>query len=86
MSQAKFQKRMREKARQEKAAAKRARREERGAAAESTDEPEGATATVDQESVIAKLAKLHAQFDDEQIGFDEFEERKLELMAQLQVD
>ncbi len=35
--------------------------------------------------MIAKLAKLHEQFDDDQIDFDTFEERKQELMAQLQV-
>jgi hypothetical protein len=33
--------------------------------------------------VLADLAKLHARFDDEQIGFDEFEEAKQGLLAQL---
>lgn len=87
MSQARFQKRLREKARQEKQAAKRARRAERAEAGddETTDDETGVPAEP-QEVVIAKLAKLHQAFDDEQIGFDEFEEQKQELMAQLMVD
>ena len=84
MSQASFQKRMREKARQEKAALKRERRAERAAAsAEDTDEP--AEPEVPQERVLAQLETLHKQFADEQIDFEEFEERKQELMAQLSI-
>lgn len=85
MSQASFQKRMREKARQEKAALKRERRMERAAAsAEGDDEPDD-TPEVPQERVLAQLETLHKQFADEQIDFEEFEERKQELIAQLSV-
>lgn len=84
MSQARFQKRMREKAKQEKQAAKRERKAERAEAAEADDE----TPTDDappQEKVLDQLATLHARFADDAIDFDEFEERKQELLAQLDV-
>jgi hypothetical protein len=84
MSQARFQKRMREKAKQEKQAAKRERKAERAEAADADSE-----ATTDdtppQETVLEQLAALHARFADDAIGFDEFEERKQELLAQLDV-
>lgn len=84
MSQAKFQKRMREKARQEKAEAKRQRKEERAAEAEAAaDEP--AEPVAPQDEVLAQLAALHQRFDDDQIDFDDFEERKQELLAKLAV-
>jgi hypothetical protein len=83
MSQAKFQKRMREKARQEKQAAKRERKLERAEAAESDDE--SGEGVPPQATVLDQLAALHAQFADDAIEFDEFEERKHELLAQLDV-
>jgi hypothetical protein len=86
MSQARFQKRLREKARQEKQAAKRARRAERAEAGDDEASDDEGVPAEPQDVVIAKLAKLHQAFDDEQIGFDEFEEQKQELMAQLMVD
>lgn len=86
MSQASFQKRMREKARAEKAALKRERRIERAAAsAEASDEPDDDTPQVPQERVLAQLETLHQQFADEKIDFEAFEERKQELIAQLSV-
>ncbi len=84
MSQARFQKMQREKAKREKAQAKAERKAQRAEEAEMAadeDDPD----VPPQEQVIAKLAKLHEQFDDDQIDFDTFEERKQELMAQLQV-
>jgi len=33
--------------------------------------------------VLADLAALHQRFDDEQIGFEDFESAKAELLAQL---
>jgi hypothetical protein len=84
MSQARFQKMQREKAKREKAQAKQERKAQRAEEAEqAADEPSDAVPP--QEQVIAKLAALHEQFDDDQIDFDTFEERKQELMAQLQV-
>lgn len=83
MSQAKFQKRQREMAKAEKAKAKAARKQERQEAAASA--PDEETADVDAGSVMAKLEQLHKDFADEKVDFDEFEERKQELLSQLQV-
>ena len=83
MSQARFQKRMREKAKQEKQAAKRERKAERAEAAEAADE--APTDAPPQATVLEQLATLHAEFADDAIDFDEFEERKQELLAQLDV-
>ena len=84
MSQARFQKRMWEKTRQHKAGAKRQRKEDRAAAAESpTDRDDAPTAP--QSEVLSELADLHERFDDDDIEFDEFEERKHELLARLDV-
>ena len=67
--------------------AKRARRQDRKTGEDDeTSEETPAAAAVDQEAVIAELAALHAAFADDQIEFDEFEERKAELTARLAVD
>jgi hypothetical protein len=84
MSQARFQKRMREKAKQEKQALKRERKAERAEAAEAAaDEP--APEAPPASTVLDQLAELHRSFADDEIEFDEFEERKSELIAQLDV-
>ena len=85
MSQASYQKRMREKARQEKNALKRERRQQRAAEAAAADEEPDTEPEVPQERVLRQLEDLHKKFDDDQIDFDEFEERKAELIAQLSV-
>jgi hypothetical protein len=83
MSQARFQKRQREMQRAEKAKAKAARKAERiEIAAEAPDE---SAPEADAEAVMAKLEALHKAFADEQIGFDEFEESKQQLLSQLQI-
>jgi hypothetical protein len=87
MSQARFQKRMREKARQDKARAKRARKQNRAEEAEEAevasqgDEPPAAPEPV----VLDQLAALHERFEADEIDFEEFEQRKHELFAQLDV-
>jgi hypothetical protein len=80
VSQARFQKQQREKARRDRAAAKSAKRVERDNAA--PPEPEE---TRDQAAVLADLAALHERFDAGLITFDEFEAEKLDLTAQLDV-
>ena len=80
MSQARFQKRQRETARRERAAAKSAKRVERDA----TPSPEPELAT-DQSAVLAELAALHERFDAGLITFDDFEADKRQLTAQLDV-
>jgi hypothetical protein len=42
--------------------------------------------TVSTEDILERVAELHRRFDDEEIEFDEFEEQKAALMAQLMVD
>lgn len=84
MSQARFQKMQREKARREKAAEKKERKalraDEAAAAA-----AEGGGAQGDQSTVLTELAALHEQFDAGTIEFEEFEERKSELLGRLAV-
>jgi hypothetical protein len=84
-----FQKRLREKARRDKVQAKRDRRESRAAEPAPTDgdadAPEEAPAVAPEPEVLAELAELHARFDADRIDFDEFEQRKSELLAQLDV-
>ena len=81
MSQARFQKQQREKARAERAAAKWAKRAERGNA-EAT-EPCGPAR--DQADVLADLAALHARFDAGELEFEDFELSKQQLTEQLDV-
>lgn len=84
MSQARFQKRMREKARAEKAREKQARKQDRAAEAEAAALAEPPV-TAPEPEVLDQLAALHAQFDADEVDFDEFEQRKHELLAQLDV-
>lgn len=83
MSQASFQKRMREKARRERAQAKTARKQERRDSRSDGDEaPSG---PVDETALLAELAALHARFAADEMTFEDFEEAKAALMAQLDV-
>ena len=84
MSHARFQKQQREKARREKAAAKQERRAVRADASVSDDEAVSAP-SAPEPTVLADLARLHEQFAADEIDFDAFEERKQELLAQLEV-
>lgn len=81
MSQARFQKLQREKARRERAAAKWAKKVERRESA-----AEGPTAPVrNQAVVLAELAELHQRFEDGDIEFEDFEVAKQQLTEQLDV-
>jgi hypothetical protein len=80
MSQARFQKQQREKARREKAAAKWARRVERREAASSEEAP---ATQIDESVVLAQLAELHERFDAGAIPFDDFSDAKDALIRQL---
>jgi hypothetical protein len=81
-----FEKRERERAKRTKAEHKRAKRLEKN-----TDEPDDAetevtaAAPIDQSTLLAELAALHRDHDDEKIAFDEFEERKAAIMEQLDI-
>ena len=80
MSQARFQKQQREKARRERAAAKWAKRVERGNTTPPEPEPQH-----DQATVLAELAAVHERFDAGLVTFDDFEAAKQQLTAQLDV-
>jgi hypothetical protein len=73
----------------DKQAKQKAKQERRAERAEQGDEPEEEVAPppeVDQATVLAKLADLHAAFDDGRIGFDDFELQREELTSQLRID
>jgi hypothetical protein len=80
MSQARYQKQLRERARREKSEAKRQRREARQTPAPAEGQPQR---LVSEPEVLALLAALHDSFRDGHLDFDEFERRKIELTAQL---
>jgi hypothetical protein len=80
VSQARFQKQQREKARRERAAAKLARRAERGRDPVVPDAPAS-----DQAAVLTELAELHERFEAGLITFEDFEISKQELTQQLDV-
>jgi hypothetical protein len=79
-----FGKIMREREKQQRAQAKAEKRAER--AAEPDDELVDETPQHDESDVLASLAKLHEAYDNEQIDFDTFEERRAELMSRLKID
>lgn len=76
-------KRDREKARQEKQAMKREKKLA-GPDTDAADETPAAPGRA-QDVVLADLAALHQRFDDEQISFDDFEDAKSALLAELQL-
>ena len=84
-----FEKLQRDRAKQAKAAAKRARKLEKGVEAPDDDTPVDVASMGEELSagqLLELVEKLHKQFDDEVISFEEFEDQKTELMARLTVD
>lgn len=79
MSQVRSNKRQRDMAKRDKAAAKSARREER----KNSPDEAAAPAPIDQESVLAELAALHARYDAGDVEFEEFLDTKQELTERL---
>jgi hypothetical protein len=83
-----FDRRQRERAKKAKADAKRQRRLTKDDEDNENEEDDGATVDakpVDEGAVLGALAKLHEAFEQERIGFDEFEEQRSELLARLQI-
>lgn len=74
-----FEKRQRERDRQEKAQAKRARREERKEQAEAEDAEEGPS----EDELLAQVAALNEQHAEKKIDQAEYETRKAELFEAL---
>jgi len=80
-----FGKLQRDRAKQANAAAKRERRQDRSAAEEEEAViPEEGELSAAQ--LLTLIEQIHKQFDDKQIDFEEFEEKKAELMARLPID
>ena len=80
-----FSKLQRDRAKQAAAAAKRERRVAR--ANETDDVVEIPTeGEIPPEQLLELIEQIHKQYDAKQIDFEEFEEKKAELLARLQVD
>lgn len=92
-SRTSFDKLQRDRAKKAKAAAKREKRFEKQAAAENTGAEslerlstmkEGDEIPPDQ--LLEMVAELHRQFENDEISFEDFEDRKMELFALLTTD
>ncbi|MEZ5320861.1 MAG: hypothetical protein R2698_02040 [Microthrixaceae bacterium] len=88
-----FDKLQRDRAKKAKAAAKRERRHNGGSADTAvvdSEEVDRMMGGEDKELSAAELLdlieKIHQQFDNGDIDFEEFEERKIELFARLPID
>jgi len=85
-----FEKLQRDRAKQAKAAQKREKRQLRAAEAAAGEETPVDVTTYGEElsatELLQLVEKLHKQFEDEVISFEDFEEQKAELMARLPVD
>ena len=80
-----FGKLQRDRAKQANQAAKRERRLERGTAEEEVAViPEEGELSAAQ--LLVLIEQIHKQFDDKVIDFEEFEEKKAELMARHPID
>ena len=83
-----FDRRARERNKKAKADAKREERLARGVGGE--EEAGGADVVAapprDDTPILDALARLHADYDDKKISFDDFEERRADLLSQLTVD
>jgi hypothetical protein len=84
-----FAKLQRDRAKKAKAAQKRERRQSGGASGPGGDEP---TPVVDDGGELSApvllqlIEEIHRQFEAKEIGFEEFEEKKLDLLARLPID
>jgi len=90
-SRTSFEKLQRDRAKKAKAAAKRDKRLDKGTETDEVDETVDVTALtpgqeIPPDQLLKMVADLHRQFDDEEITFEEFEDRKTELFALLSVD
>jgi hypothetical protein len=88
-----FEKLQRERAKKAKAAAKRERRDERSAeAAPDADVPapdpesDDPMAELSAAELLRLVEQIHGRFEAGLIGFEEYEEKKAELLARLPMD
>jgi hypothetical protein len=78
-----FERRQRERAKKAKASAKREQRLQKST--DETEEP-GVVSSVDEAAVLEQLGKLHQAFEEKSISLDDFEDKRGELLALLQVE
>ena len=81
-----FSKLQRDRAKQAAAAAKRERRAERANAETETEIEIPTEGELSPAELLELIEEIHRQFDAKQIDFEEFEEKKSELLARLTVD
>lgn len=81
-----FGKLQRDRDKQAKAKAKIERRAARSEDSGQEEEESAPTPVVDQATVLAQLAELHAAFDDGKLDLEAFEARKDELTSMLRID
>jgi hypothetical protein len=81
-----FSKLQRDRAKQAAAAAKRERRAERANAETETEIEIPTEGELSPAELLGLIEEIHRQFDAKQIDFEEFEEKKSELLARLTVD
>jgi hypothetical protein len=81
-----FGKLQRDRDKQAKAKAKIERRAARSEDSEQDEEAAPAAPEVDQATVLAQLAELHAAFDDGKLDLEAFEARRDELTSLLRID
>lgn len=83
-----FEKLQRDRAKKAKAAAKRERRLERADAPVATEAidlgPEGETLSAAE--LLTQIERIHQQFDDGVLSFEDFEEMKSDLLSRLPID
>lgn len=84
-SRTSYGKLQRDRAKKEKADLKRARRQNKEEASpeEMAAKAAEGDVTKDPAALLAQVEELHRQFENDEIDFDEFEDRKIDLMAQL---
>lgn len=83
-----FAKQDRDRAKKAKAAIKRERRETKGEEGEETVEApvvDEANSEANNAEIMRQVEELHQRYADKLIDFDEFDERKAELMARITV-
>ena len=90
-SRTSYGKLQRDRAKKERQQLKREKRFDRGQDEEADGEveepePKPVVSPAATEDILTRVAELHRRFEDEEIDYDDFEEQKLELMAQLTVD
>lgn len=85
-----FDKLQRERAKKAKAAAKRERRMERGEATTVDEVGDGVPSDGERKlsatELLERIEQIHGQLNAGQIGMEEFEEKKAELLASLPID